>query len=147
MVAADNVKNTGPAAARHTEGNRAMLEKRDERGFTLIELLVVVAIIGILAAIAIPQFSAYRAQGFNARASSDLRNLATAEEAYFAANAKYTTNVDPTVLTGFKQSPGVTVTVSAVDNTAGIFTASASHTSGNKTFNWDSGKGGLQNAP
>jgi type IV pilus assembly protein PilA len=120
---------------------------RNEEGFTLIELLVVVAIIGILAAIAIPQFSAYRAQGFNARASSDLRNLATAEEAYFAANAKYSTNVDPTVLTGFKQSPGVNVTVSAVDNTNGIFTANAYHSNGNKTFDWDSGKGGLQNAP
>ncbi|MBM4242445.1 MAG: prepilin-type N-terminal cleavage/methylation domain-containing protein [Deltaproteobacteria bacterium] len=117
---------------------------RNEKGFTLIELLVVVAIIGILAAIAIPQFSAYRAQGFNARASSDLRNLATAEEAYFAANAAYTSSTDPTTLTGFKQSPGVTI---SIQPSSSAFTASAFHTSGNKTFNWDSGNGGLQNAP
>ncbi len=115
---------------------------RNEKGFTLIELLVVVAIIGILAAIAIPQFSAYRAQGFNARASSDLRNLATAEEAYFAANASYTATVAQ--LTGFKQSPGVTI---AIVPAASAFTASASHGNGDKTFNWDSANGGLQNAP
>ena len=115
---------------------------KDEKGFTLIELLVVVAIIGILAAIAIPQFSAYRSQGFNARASSDLRNLATAEEAYFAANALY--NSDPTTLTGFKQSPGVSITIVPTGTT---FTAQAFHTAGNKTFDWNSANGGLQNAP
>jgi len=119
-----------------------MMSRLDEKGFTLIELLVVVAIIGILAAIAIPQFSAYRAQGYNARASSDLRNLATSEEAYFAANAAYTSTL--TNLTGFKQSPGVSISVSPNGTT---FTASASHASGNKTFNWDSANGGLQNAP
>lgn len=117
---------------------------RNEKGFTLIELLVVVAIIGILAAIAIPQFSAYRAQGFNARASSDLRNLATAEEAYFAANAAYTSSTASTTLTGFKQSPGVNINISPNGTT---FTATASHSAGNKTFNWDSANGGLQNAP
>lgn len=119
-----------------------MLKAKDEKGFTLIELLVVVAIIGILAAIAIPQFSAYRAQGFNARASSDLRNLATAAEAYFAANAAYTANLGS--LEGFKQSPGVTITLTPAGNS---FTAVASHASGDKTYNWDSANGGLQNAP
>lgn len=115
---------------------------KDEKGFTLIELLVVVAIIGILAAIAIPQFSEYRKQGFNARASSDLRNLATAEEAYFAAYATYAENVGD--LTGFKQSPGVTISIEPGDT---AFTAEAYHTAGDKTFNWDSANGGLQNAP
>src|SRR5256884_9181834 len=60
------------------------LRLQSESGFTLIELLVVVAIIGILAAIAIPQFSAYRKRGYEAQVKSDLRNAATAEEAYFA---------------------------------------------------------------
>jgi len=119
-----------------------MMLKRDEKGFTLIELLVVVAIIGILAAIAIPQFSAYRAQGFNARAASDLRNLATAEEAYFAANAAYSGTLAN--LTGFKQSPGVSIAVTPNGTT---FTATSSAASGNKTFTWDSANGGLQNAP
>lgn len=62
---------------------------RNRKGFTLIELLIVVAIIGILAAIAIPQFSAYRAKAYNSAAQSDLKNTKTGLEAFFADNQKY----------------------------------------------------------
>lgn len=67
-----------------------MLNKlRSNKGFTLIELLIVVAIIGILAAIAIPQFSAYRQKAYHSAAVSDLKNTKTALESYYADNQHY----------------------------------------------------------
>jgi len=63
--------------------------KKNEKGFTLIELLIVVAIIGILAAIAIPQFAAYRKKAFNSAAVSDLKNAKTSLEAYYSENYEY----------------------------------------------------------
>lgn len=67
-----------------------MLNKlKSKKGFTLIELLIVVAIIGILAAIAIPQFSSYRAKSFDASAQSDLRNFKTQMESAYADTQAY----------------------------------------------------------
>ena len=63
--------------------------RKNDKGFTLIELLIVVAIIGILAAIAIPQFAAYRQRAYNSAALSDLRNAKTAEESLYAEIQAY----------------------------------------------------------
>ena len=119
---------------------------RNEKGFTLIELLVVVAIIGILAAIAIPQFAAYRQRGFDSRAVSDLRNAATAEEAYFVDNEAYVSCASAAAcgaaLPGFSASQGTVMTMTAA---GGDFTGTSNHPQGSGvTYNWDSAAGGLQ---
>jgi prepilin-type N-terminal cleavage/methylation domain-containing protein len=67
--------------------------KMNKKGFTLIELLIVVAIIAILAAIAIPQFSSYRVRGYNSAAASDLRNMKLAITAFSTDNAAYASTV------------------------------------------------------
>ena len=103
-------------------------KRKKSKGFTLIELLVVVAIVGILAAIAIPQFAAYRARGFNARVESDARNGATAEEAYFVDFNTYTATCAN--LPGFVQSGGVVITCNAGAST---FSISTSHPSSSFT--------------
>lgn len=65
------------------------LKAKSEMGFTLIELLIVVAIIGILAAIAIPQFALYRQRAYNSAAQSDLKNTRTILEAFYYDYAQY----------------------------------------------------------
>lgn len=62
---------------------------KTQKGFTLIELMIVVAIIGILASIAIPQFASFRVKSFNSAAMSDLRNAGTTIEAYYSDNFFY----------------------------------------------------------
>jgi len=83
---------------------------RDNKGFTLIELLIVVVIIGILAAIAIPKFSATREKAYFAAMKSDLKNLASAQEIYYMDVYSYTTDTDSLA---FTNSAGVTTTITA----------------------------------
>jgi type IV pilus assembly protein PilA len=111
----------------------AGMSERNEKGFTLIELMIVIAIIGILAAIAIPQFSAYRVRAYNASAEADVRNLATSQEAYFVDHSKYTnTNTDLNAY-GYQASANVTPTLT-VDGTSTSYTIKATNSKGNKTY-------------
>jgi type II secretion system protein G len=86
----------------------------NRKGFTLIELLIVVVIIGILAAIAIPKFAATKDKAKLASVKTDLRNLMTAEEAYFSDYATYGTFAQLQAASAFSLSTGNTGTVTAV---------------------------------
>ena len=103
----------------------------NKKGFTLIELLIVVVIIGILAAIAIPKFANTKEKAYVASMKSDLRNLVTAQEAYFSDNnSTYSSSISD-MGTNYKASSGVTVTMGTVTNTG--WGASAGHASTAKT--------------
>lgn len=111
---------------------------RNEKGFTLIELLIVIAIIGILASIAIPQFNQYKNRAYNANAKADLNSIYLACKAYWAdtvSSDSCTLNTATTSSYGFVQSGNVTVAISA--GTEMTFAVTAKHTSGNKTFSMD----------
>jgi len=136
-----------------------MTQMKKEKGFTLIELMIVVAIIGILAAIAIPQFSSYRLKAFNAAAQADLRNVMTAEEASYAEAQEYyvvntaigaTTATTATAVTnsiaatnaagnavslpGAKLSKGVSLIIPSSTVTATDYNARTKHWLGDKIY-------------
>ena len=96
---------------------------RDRKGFTLIELLIVVVIIGILAAIAIPKFSATREKAYFAAMKSDLKNLASQQEIYYSDNYSYTDVVTALGL-GYVNSEAVNIAIAA---TATGWSATATH--------------------
>ena len=81
---------------------KAAYKLKNRKGFTLVELLIVVAIIGILAAIAIPQFGAYRRRAYNSAATSDLTNIRTTEEVMMAEYQDYG-NTRTTAIPGLRQ--------------------------------------------
>ena len=112
-----------------------------EKGFTLIELLVVVAIIGILAAIAIPQYATYKQQAADSKAKSDLHNMATAMEAYYGSNNNSYSSADLATLKtyGFRQSTAVNDTVQ--NQTATSYDLSATPTGGTNSWTFSSTSG------
>ncbi len=113
-------------------------ENRAE-GFTLIELMIVIAIIGVLAAIAIPQFDAYRKKGYNAGAEWDIKNAAAAQEAYYVDYQTYATATGPLNGYGLSSSEDVNLTVGAGDDG---YTLVAYHSKGDNTYTLE-GPGGV----
>ena len=115
------------------------MSNKIRKGFTLIELLIVVVIIGILAAIAIPKFSNTKEKAYLASMKSDLRNMATVQEAYFAdfqiyigsGSASNLGGTTATTLNGFVPSSGVTVSATGSGGTG--WTATSTHSGTSKT--------------
>ena len=109
-------------------------------GFSLIEVVVVVAIIGLLTAIAIPQFMSYRSEAIDAQLKSDLRNAAVAIEAYYAKKSVLPASVAETVGYGFQTTAGVTLSLLVVSPTAYQLTAAKAGGS-QPSFTYDSATG------
>jgi len=141
--------------------------KKEEKGFTLIELMIVVAIIGILAAIAIPQFASYRERAFNSAAITDLKGAQGGEELLFvdyqvyggsvaasgtagaAAGALLSTGATRYVATttaGQEVPLSISKNVLLVCNmkatTFDYASCTSKHTSGNKLYATESDQGG-----
>jgi type IV pilus assembly protein PilA len=104
-------------------------------------IMFFIAIIGILAAIAIPQFHAYRTRSYNAAAQADLRNAATTEAAFYVDNSKYTDSIEKLKnMYGLFISQGVTMQI--IKANEDVFTITAFHENGDKTYSI-TGPGGL----
>jgi prepilin-type N-terminal cleavage/methylation domain-containing protein len=130
------------------------LRKKNQKGFTLIELMIVIAIIGILAAIAIPNFLAYRTKGQNSAAQAAAKNFYQTTMAYFADVTTTGTRIAPTdQVGGYTIDTNVINTSGAdmIDNGTGKVTESAaitfSHAKSSTTYTLDTSGNLTHNNP
>lgn len=98
---------------------REELSLKNEKGFTLIELLIVIAIIGILAAIAVPVFTQYKARAYDAESKTELHNIFLACKGYWLDNGP-TNDCSITLISGsaygYVQSTNISVVLSGSEN-------------------------------
>ena len=111
--------------------------KRDEKGFTLIELLIVIAIIGILAAIAIPQFNQYKARAYDSAAKSTLHNIYLACKALWIDNGGASACTAARATSSFGYVADANVTLNITTGTEAAFAATASNVNSANTFTVD----------
>ena len=108
------------------------LRKKNQKGFTLIELMIVIAIIGILAAIAIPNFLSYRTKGQHAAAMSAAKNFYNTAVAYFSDTTTTTTSVDTNGAPSWTPDPNITIAGGPLQDNGGTLQWGAG---GAMTFN------------
>jgi len=109
-----------------------IFRKKGQKGFTLIELLMVIAIIGILAAIAIPQFVSYRQKGYNTQAKAELKSFYTSCKAYFGEHPTITTCSAALIAATFIPSGEVNIGNIPADQT--LVGTTSFHVAGNSTY-------------
>ena len=123
-----------------------------ERGFSVIEFLVVGAIFGVLALIAIPQYSIYKQKGYNTTATNELRNVAAAQQRFFDNNQSYVeisncssvSESNRCTVRGLpgvaKLAEGIALTIEAYPDG---FAGTARHVNSSSICRWDSRQGGM----
>lgn len=111
------------------------LPMRDNRGFSLIEVLVIIVLVGVLAGIAIAQYASFRSRGVDSKIASVVRGVASSEEAFYAANLRYTGSIAD--LDGANIGD---VTIAVSPGNSGDFGTSfrivGSHAGTERTFTW-----------
>ena len=118
---------------------KQLFNLKSHKGFTLVELLLIIGIIGILVAIAIPQFLAYKERAYDSQTKAALHSLYLACKSYWADNTAddiCTLGSDFTTTYGF--TPDITMRLTIRDGTENSFNVRGQHTSSSNSYSIDS---------